>query len=182
MDLQGPEKLRFAVVICTEFIFLMQLLNLLALAQKVAIRHSIRFSQSKLIEVNTASLFSRYFSESSKLVFALFSEIYELTLDEEIFVCVLIDEVESITTARKTTIGSDPSDAMRVVNVLLTQLDRMKTRPNVLIMATSNLPEISDRWWSCSTPDCVTLTRTSSISGSCRCHSIYWESVDRCNL
>lgn len=122
-----------------------QILILLALAQKVAIRLSIRFSQSKLIEVNTSSLFSRYFSESSKLVFALFSEIYELTLDEEIFVCVLIDEVESITTARTKTIGSEPSDAMRVVNVLLTQLDRMKTRPNILVMATSNLPEISDR-------------------------------------
>lgn len=37
--------------------------------------------------------------------------------------------------------GTEPQDAVRVVNVLLTQLDRMKELNNVLIMATSNLSE-----------------------------------------
>ena len=68
-------------------------------------------------------------------------------------VCVLIDEVESLTAARKAS-GSEPSDAIRqvinitnaflwsiqrVVNALLTQLDQIKMEPNVLILTTSNI-------------------------------------------
>jgi SpoVK/Ycf46/Vps4 family AAA+-type ATPase len=40
--------------------------------------------------------------------------------------------------------GSEPSDAVRVVNALLTQLDKLKQRKNVLVMATSNLPDAID--------------------------------------
>lgn len=72
----------------------------------------------------------------------LFTKIYEMTEDEDCFVCVLIDEVESLTASRS---DADPGDAMRVVNVLLTQLDRLKTRRNVLIMTTSNHLDKSDR-------------------------------------
>ena len=39
-----------------------------ALAQKVAIRLSDRFAYGHLIEVNSHSLFSKWFSESGKLV------------------------------------------------------------------------------------------------------------------
>lgn len=116
-----------------------------ALAQKLAIRLSNRYTSGKLIEVSASALFSRFFSESAKLVSSLFEKIYEMTEDEESYICVLIDEVESLTTARSSTIGTEPSDAMRVVNVLLTQLDRLKTRPNVLLLTTSNLLEASDR-------------------------------------
>ena len=35
--------------------------------------------------------------------------------------------------------GSEPSDAVRVVNALLTQLDVIKQYPNVLILTTSNV-------------------------------------------
>lgn len=35
--------------------------------------------------------------------------------------------------------GTEPSDALRVVNALLTQLDKLKHRKNVLVMSTSNL-------------------------------------------
>lgn len=35
--------------------------------------------------------------------------------------------------------GTEPSDGLRVVNALLTQLDKLKHRKNVLIMSTSNL-------------------------------------------
>ena len=52
---------------------------------------------------------------------------------------VLIDEVESLTAARQTMSGSEPSDAVRVVNALLTQLDVIKQYPNVLILTTSNV-------------------------------------------
>ena len=35
--------------------------------------------------------------------------------------------------------GSEPSDALRVVNALLTQLDKLKHRKNVLVLTTSNI-------------------------------------------
>jgi hypothetical protein len=68
-------------------------------------------------------------------------------------VCVLIDEVESLTAARKAS-GSEPSDAIRVVNALLTQLDQIKAAPNVLILTTSN---ITGAIGECS-PACTGLT------------------------
>ena len=45
-----------------------------------------------------------------------------------------------MTAARKNAMsGSEPSDAIRVVNALLTQLDSIKNAPNVLILTTSNI-------------------------------------------
>ncbi|KAJ3513330.1 hypothetical protein NLJ89_g3008 [Agrocybe chaxingu] len=65
--------------------------------------------------------------------------------EEDGFVVVLIDEVESLTAARAGAMaGTEPSDGLRVVNALLTQLDKLKTRKNVLIMATSNLVKAID--------------------------------------
>ncbi|GAO47163.1 AAA-domain-containing protein [Saitoella complicata NRRL Y-17804] len=116
-----------------------------ALAQKLSIRLSKRFSHGKLIEINSHSLFSKYFSESGKLVGKLFSQITSMVEDEDSFVCVLIDEVESLTSARKAGLGNnEPSDALRVVNALLTQLDRLRRRRNVLVLTTSNLLEAMD--------------------------------------
>ena len=55
-------------------------------------------------------------------------------------VCLLIDEVESLTAARSAVAsGTEPSDAIRVVNALLTQVDRLKKFKNVLILTTSNV-------------------------------------------
>ena len=53
------------------------------------------------MEVNAHSLFSKWFSESGKLVNKLFDTIRDLLDDPDVFVCVLIDEVESLTAARK---------------------------------------------------------------------------------
>jgi SpoVK/Ycf46/Vps4 family AAA+-type ATPase len=86
------------------------------LAQQLSIRLGKQYSQSKLVEVNSHSLFSKYFSESGKLVGKLFDDI-ESMLDEaeDVFVCVLIDEVESLTSAREQAArGVEPNDAMRV--------------------------------------------------------------------
>lgn len=55
------------------------------------------------------------------------------------------DEVESLTAARKAALrGSEPSDAIRVVNAVLTQLDSLKQYANVLILTTSNITEAID--------------------------------------
>lgn len=40
--------------------------------------------------------------------------------------------------------GSEPSDAIRAVNALLTQLDQLKRFPNVMILTTSNITEAID--------------------------------------
>ncbi|BBH03763.1 P-loop containing nucleoside triphosphate hydrolases superfamily protein [Prunus dulcis] len=55
------------------------------------------------------------------------------------------DEVESLAAARKAALsGSEPSDSIRVVNALLTQLDKLKSAPNVIILTTSNITAAID--------------------------------------
>ncbi|KAF6137155.1 hypothetical protein GIB67_030919 [Kingdonia uniflora] len=93
-----------------------------ALAQKLSIRFSSRYPQCQLVEVNAHSLFSKWFSESGKLE------------------CDVADEVESLAAARNAALsGSEPSDSIRVVNALLTQMDKLKSAPNVIILTTSNI-------------------------------------------
>lgn len=116
-----------------------------ALAQKLAIRLGHRYSHGKLIEINSHSLFSKWFSESGKLVQKLFASVTEMAEDPHGFVVILIDEVESLTAARSSSMsGAEPSDALRVVNAILTQLDKLKHKKNVLVMTTSNLSESID--------------------------------------
>ncbi|XP_046843692.1 pachytene checkpoint protein 2 homolog [Xenia sp. Carnegie-2017] len=111
-----------------------------ALAQKLSIRLSERFNYGQLIEINSHSLFSKWFSESGKLVMKMFQKIQEFIDDKQALVCVLIDEVESLTSARKSALnGQEPSDAIRVVNAFLTQIDHIKRHPNVIILTTSNI-------------------------------------------
>jgi hypothetical protein len=50
----------------------------------------LRYPQSRLLEINSHSLFSRWFSESGKLVQKLFASVMELVEDEDTFVVVLI--------------------------------------------------------------------------------------------
>ncbi|KAK9812929.1 hypothetical protein WJX72_005914 [[Myrmecia] bisecta] len=116
-----------------------------ALAQKLAIRFGHRYQQAQLVEVNAHSLFSKWFSESGKLVSALFAKITELVEEDDSLVFVLIDEVESLTAARKSAVsGNEPADAIRAVNALLTQLDALRRFPNVMILTTSNITEAID--------------------------------------
>lgn len=78
--------------------------------------------------------------QSGKLVQKMFQKLQEMIEDQSCLVCVLIDEVESLTSARQSALrGSEPSDAIRVVNALLTQLDQIRRYPNVLILTTSNV-------------------------------------------
>ncbi|XP_075145684.1 pachytene checkpoint 2 protein [Haematobia irritans] len=115
-----------------------------ALAQKLSIRCRPVFRHTHLIEINSHSLFSKWFSESGKLVMRLFNKIKEIIQDPQSLVCVLMDEVESLAYARDCMSGQEPKDAMRVVNALLTQLDNIKEHPNVLVFATSNLADTID--------------------------------------
>lgn len=87
-----------------------------ALAQKLSIRLGHRYHSSKLIEFDAHSLFSKFFSESGKLVTKLFGVIESLlNTEENTFVCVFIDEVESLANARQHSAGNhEPRDALRV--------------------------------------------------------------------
>uniref|UniRef100_A0A903Z087 AAA+ ATPase domain-containing protein n=1 Tax=Anopheles minimus TaxID=112268 RepID=A0A903Z087_9DIPT len=115
-----------------------------AIAQKLAIRLNVEYRHSHLVEINSHSLFSRWFSESGKLVQKVFSEIVGLLEDKHSLVCVLVDEVESIAYARDRISSNEPSDSIRVVNAVLTQLDRLRHFPNVFILATTNITDSID--------------------------------------
>ncbi|XP_063595540.1 pachytene checkpoint protein 2 homolog [Penaeus indicus] len=111
-----------------------------ALAQKLSIRLEPRYKYAQLVEINSHSLFSKWFSESGKLVQKMFTKITEMVEDPQSLVLVLIDEVESLTCSRAScSNGTEPSDAVRVVNAVLTQLDQLKKYPNCLILTTSNI-------------------------------------------
>lgn len=116
------------------------------LAQHLSIRMNDKYSKSVMLEINSHSLFSKWFSESGKLVQKMFDQIDELAEDEKCMVFVLIDEVESLGMCRESSSSrSEPSDAIRAVNALLTQIDRIRRRDNVLILCTSNLESTLDK-------------------------------------
>lgn len=114
-----------------------------ALSHKLCLRLGSRFDYGHLVEINSHSLFSKWFSESGKLVQRMFETIEGLVDDPRALVCVLIDEVESLAAARNRC-GNEPSDATRVVNAVLTQLDNIKRLKNVLILTTSNVTGMID--------------------------------------
>ncbi|XP_061988389.1 pachytene checkpoint protein 2 homolog isoform X2 [Rosa rugosa] len=60
--------------------------------------------------------------------------------EETNLVFILIDEVESLAAATKSALsGSEPSDSIQMVNALLTQLEKSKSAPNVIILTTSKI-------------------------------------------
>eukprot|EP00762_Andalucia_godoyi_P001826 ANDGO_06108.mRNA.1 Pachytene checkpoint protein 2 homolog len=117
-----------------------------ALAQQLSIRLGRQFpAGASLVEVQAHGLFSRFFSESGKLVQKLFKRIGDLLEDKDMLVCVLIDEVESLAAARSSSIkNGEPSDAVRAVNALLTHIDQLSYQSNVLVLTTSNLSQAMD--------------------------------------
>mmetsp|Transcript_13830 Transcript_13830/g.55780 ORF Transcript_13830/g.55780 Transcript_13830/m.55780 type:complete len:267 (+) Transcript_13830:352-1152(+) len=110
------------------------------LSQKMAIQLQDEYARALLFEVHTQALFSKFFSESAKLVGKTFSRIKSCAADKATLVFVLIDEVESLTSSREAALsGSEPSDAVRVVNAVLTQVDALRRFPNIFMMTTSNM-------------------------------------------
>ena len=118
-----------------------------ALAQKLSIRFQSR--DVRFVEVITSQLFSKYFSESAARVGRLFQQIEDLAKEGSThrFVVVLIDEVESISAARQASASGELSsgEQYRIVNALLTHLDRLHSISNVLCICTSNIGESIDR-------------------------------------
>uniref|UniRef100_A0A0K0DTH2 AAA domain-containing protein n=1 Tax=Strongyloides stercoralis TaxID=6248 RepID=A0A0K0DTH2_STRER len=115
-------------------------------AHKMSIRLNNMYKNSILIEINCHSLFSKWFSQSAKLVNLLFDKILNTyAVNKNVMVFVLIDEIESIGLSREKSMGkNDPGDVVRVLNSLLTQLDKTKMFPNVMFIGTSNMEHILD--------------------------------------
>ncbi len=64
--------------------------------------------------------------------------------EEDSLVCVLLDEVESLTRARSAAVsGSEPADAIRAVNALLTQVLPQGLCHSALLRAGSNLTSLA---------------------------------------
>ncbi|EON64972.1 hypothetical protein W97_04207 [Coniosporium apollinis CBS 100218] len=117
-----------------------------ALAQKLTIRLGRQFTHGKLVEINSNSLHSKWFGESGKLVRKLFDSVHAMADDETTLICVLIDEVETLTGSReKSATGNECGDALRATNQLLTALDRLRHRPNIMVFCTSNLVTAIDQ-------------------------------------
>lgn len=127
-----------------------------ALCQKL----SIRYPQNDLgtfystdyraliIEISCSRVFSRWFGESSKNLDNIFKDVEKLLIENTErgrFVCLLMDEVETIASSRSSQINkNETTDGIRVVNTLLTQLDNLKKYNNFLVLATSNLVDSLD--------------------------------------
>ena len=104
------------------------------------------FNRFYFYELNAGSLFSKWFSESSHNLSRFFEDVREICSDPLTFVIILIDEIESLSISRTSSLSSnEPSDMLRVVNTLLTQIDQLKSFSNILILTTSNLIEIIDQ-------------------------------------
>lgn len=126
-----------------------------ALCQKLAIRQNESIDSLKtnchptiIVEVSCSRIFSRWFGESSKNLDNIFKDVENLLIDSgqnKKFVCLLIDEVETIASSRSGLMNkNETTDGIRVVNTLLTQLDNLKKYDNLLILATSNLLDALD--------------------------------------
>ena len=87
-----------------------------ALAQKLSIRYNAVYPRTKLVEVDCHALYSKFFSESARLVGKAFEGIRKMLGEEqETLICILIDEIESMAGSRDVNEGSnEPKDAMRV--------------------------------------------------------------------
>ncbi|THY33865.1 AAA-domain-containing protein [Aureobasidium pullulans] len=116
-----------------------------ALAHKLVIRLGRTLRSGKLFEINTQDLLSKFYSESGKLVSDMFDKILRIAQDEKELVCVLIDEIESIAASRQaSTRNGECADTVRATNQLLTALDRIRCKPNIVVFCTSNLLESID--------------------------------------
>ncbi|KAG9065686.1 Pachytene checkpoint protein 2 [Linnemannia hyalina] len=103
-----------------------------------------RFHFTKLLEINCHSLFSKWFSESGKLVHRMFDQIWRMVDDDDTFVCVLIAiDIAFIDRADiKMYIGLPPSKA--IYTILCSSLNELGRAG--IIHAKHPLPERKDIW------------------------------------
>ena len=117
----------------------------------------VRFVSVKLLEVSSSCLYSKWFSESAKSVSRVFDLVERVAAEhEDELVALLFDEVEGVVHGRTGQLHSghasrgsggvsQPTDAVRAVNAMLTRLDDVGHRfPNVFMFCTSNVVRLID--------------------------------------
>ena len=111
-----------------------------ALAQRLSVRLQRTYPRTKLVEISSTGMYSRYFGESAKLVWSTFDHLAGLCRqNKDTLICILIDEIESLCPSREHSLcGNEPQDGIRAVNALLTAMDQLRPYPNFLIFCTSN--------------------------------------------
>jgi SpoVK/Ycf46/Vps4 family AAA+-type ATPase len=110
------------------------------LAQKISIRLNSVYKRTSLIQIKAAALLSKYYSESAKQVDKIFTTLQQMCEeDPEEFICVLIDEVETIAITREASAHGESQESLRATNAFLTGLDRTKGYPNIAFLCTSNM-------------------------------------------
>ena len=77
------------------------------LAQKLSIQLNAKFTHCQLVEINSHSLFSKWFSESGKLVQKMFDRVRDLAADRNALICILIDEVSFLITTGLISLGAN---------------------------------------------------------------------------
>ena len=105
MDPQGQERRRYVELWLRNSQYDCQIGNVtcgLLLREPNSLKFSsfIRYPSARLLEINSHSLFSRWFSESGKLVQKLFGTVMDMVEDEENFVVVLIGKAGSLSNSR----------------------------------------------------------------------------------
>ena len=94
-------------------------------------------SQSNFISIKGPELLNKYVGESEKGVREIFSKARENAPS-----IVFFDEIDSIATERGS--GSDSNVTERVVSQLLSELDGIEDMENVVVIATTNRPDLID--------------------------------------
>ncbi|KAH8815416.1 P-loop containing nucleoside triphosphate hydrolase protein [Xylogone sp. PMI_703] len=116
------------------------------LIQKIAVRLKSTYGITRLIQIKTSSLLSRYYSESAKQVEEIFDSIEATCRNKlEDLNCVLLDEVEGVAGSRSLgVLHGEAQDSLRATNALLRGLDKIRTCPNVIVLCTSNMIDCLD--------------------------------------
>lgn len=92
--------------------------------------------KANFVELSSSEVFNLYYGESEKIIKKKFSEAKAKTP-----AIVLIDEIDAIGSSRLATRGDLER---RVVTTLLTEMDGLKSLGNVVVVATTNTPDVLD--------------------------------------
>ncbi|KAL7674326.1 hypothetical protein ACOME3_000606 [Neoechinorhynchus agilis] len=110
-----------------------------AVCQKISIIHRKSFKKSILYEIDIGSLVSKWASQSSRIIVALFNEHIRPQLVNGVLVLVIMDEIDGIIECRNILMKSSGIESLRIVNTFIRQIDMLKSFTNLSIIVTSNV-------------------------------------------
>ncbi|KAF4553881.1 ATPase-like protein 7 [Elsinoe fawcettii] len=115
-----------------------------AIVEKAAFRLAHMYASANLIEVNSTGLLDHALGGSQTQVARVFDKVREIAEDELALCFILFNEVESIAGNRSTELARGHAEVMRATNRLLSALDELRNRSNVVVLCTTNMVETLD--------------------------------------